>query len=227
MQTRYKEPNPYLLAFFTALMSGAFAAGGIYLTSKATIQQIELSQGIESKAAAYLTFLEKVHEGQSSVIGKIQFIGQLAAASATDGEVQEVEDYLAILSPQIDTEFIIELNQEFNHLRTVGSPDVRKNVDDLLYALTYRIDAIDISRYPKDVQITFINWNPMREFMSPDKLTGDVKAYLIWAQSIPKSKESYFEEKVSEEQRFAIILSSILFETLLSTISNELKAMGQ
>src|SRR5437867_7881745 len=95
MPTRHKEPNPYLLAFFTALMSGLFAVGGIYLTSKATSRQIQLAQGIQSKSATYLSFLNKVQEGRSSVIGKIQYAGQLAAVSVTDGEVQEVEDYLA------------------------------------------------------------------------------------------------------------------------------------
>jgi hypothetical protein len=208
-------------------MSGLFAVGGIYLTSKATSRQIQLAQGIQSKSAAYLSFLDKVQEGRSSVIGKIQYAGQLAAASKTDGEVQEVEDYLATLSPQIDAEFIVELNQEFNLLRTVGSPAVSKNVDDILYALAYRIDAIDISRYPKDVQITFVDWNPMKTSISPNDVTENIKDYLKWVQSLPYAKVSYFDEKVSAEQRFPIILSSTLFQALMSTISGELKAMGQ
>jgi hypothetical protein len=133
------EPNPYLLAVLTAVLSGFFAVGGIYLTSELAKSRAVEGHTLETRAAAYMAFLNRAKSDKGAVIARIQYAGTLARNSATDGEVQEVEDYLATISSHINADLLVELNQEFNLLRSVGSDAVRSTVEDLFLALAHRV----------------------------------------------------------------------------------------
>jgi GTP-binding protein EngB required for normal cell division len=130
MKNRKPGPNPYMLAFLTAILSGLFSVLSIHVTSIYHDKHEKLSKNIELKKTAYMLFLDRVNNGKSTVVNNIQYIGKLADKSYSDGELQEVENYLSTLPKQIDVKLLIELNQDFSILEACGSKDVRKTIND-------------------------------------------------------------------------------------------------
>lgn len=222
-----KSPSPYFLAVLTAFLSGLFAVIGIYFTSIFQEDQIKLSKRIDIRTTSYLAFLKKINSENSSVVAKIQYVGLLVNQSITDGEIQEVEDFLADLPSQINTEILVDLNQEFNLLRISGSTQVRKIVDDLFYVLLKRIDHIDFSNYSPEVEKTYITFHPYPNHISPKMLSADAKEFLAFVVGLPVSNKesSYIDLKVSDDERFSIVLAAKLLEELLLTIRNELESL--
>ncbi|HBP87791.1 MAG TPA: hypothetical protein DD706_08855 [Nitrospiraceae bacterium] len=211
----------------TAFLSGLFAVIGIYFTSIFQEDQIKLSKRIDIRTTSYLAFLKKINSENSSVVAKIQYVGLLVNQSITDGEIQEVEDFLADLPSQINTEILVDLNQEFNLLRISGSTQVRKIVDDLFYVLLKRIDHIDFSNYSPEVEKTYITFHPYPNHISPKMLSADAKEFLAFVVGLPVSNKesSYIDLKVSDDERFSIVLAAKLLEELLLTIRNELESL--
>ncbi len=222
-----QRPSPYFLAVLTAFLSGLFAVVGVYFTSIFQEDQIKLSKKIDIRTTSYLAFLEKINSEKSSVVARIQYVGLLVNQSSTDGEIQEVEDYLADLPSQINTEILVDLNQEFNLLRISGSTQVRKIVDDLFYVLLQRIDHIDFSSYSPDVQKTYIIFHPSPKHISPKRLSDDAKVFLAFINGLPESdnEANYIDTKVSEDERFSIVLAAKILEELLLTVRNELESL--
>lgn len=222
-----QRPSPYFLAVLTAVLSGLFAVVGVYFTSIFQEDQIKLSKKIDIRTTSYLAFLEKINSEKSSVVARIQYVGLLVNQSSTDGEIQEVEDYLADLPSQINTEILVDLNQEFNLLRISGSTQVRKIVDDLFYVLLQRIDHIDFSSYSPDVQKTYIIFHPSPKHTSPKRLSDDAKVFLAFINGLPESdsEANYIDTKVSEDERFSIVLAAKILEELLLTVRTELESL--
>ncbi len=222
MNSENSTPNPYVLALCTALLSGFFAVLGIILTSSLQKDQVQLSKSLDFKVSTYNSFLQKVTKGKSEAVSQIEHVSLIVGNAHSEGEIQEVEDFVSDLNPRIDTEFLVELNQEFNLLRISGSDSIRRNVDDILSALILDTDNIDISNYPVDVQYVYVMYTPNIKKIDPSHLHSDARKVYDFVSSMPKTKVDYFEAKVSDEERFAIVLTAKLFQNLITSLRQEI-----
>jgi hypothetical protein len=70
--------------------------------------------------------------------------------------------------------------------------------------------------------MTFILWNPDRRSLRPEDVSPDIRPHLLWLASLPESGEPYLKEKVSDKDRFMIVLASMLFDELSFRMNVEL-----
>lgn len=218
-------PNQYLLALLTALLSGAFASLGVYLTAVAEEEKEKLALRAESKLSAYTSFLDAVATGESRVVRDVQYIATLAEQSATDSGLQKVENHIAKLSSSVDAALLVELNHEFNVLRIHGSEAVRRNVQDILSALAGRAGNLNLSEYPARIQEQYIAMHPEPASIRVENISEEVREPLTFYRSIPVSDESYIDLKVSDEERFSIVVGGLLFGHLIETIRRRVDAL--
>ena len=223
MKKLSNQPNQYLVALATVVLSGLISVGVAYLTFKLQSEQLVATRSAEMKARAYLSFLDRVGgSGHIKAVAQFQNAGKLLEKSISDGELQEVEDALSELPAELDAEFLMDPNAEFNLLRIVGSKDVRKTVDDIYYVLAYRHQALEVSGYPLKVQKVFIWMHPNLSDIRRDQVSVEGWELRNFLQKIPKSDENYIDAKVRDEERFSIVLAASMFEYLLELIREEL-----
>ena len=93
-----KAPNPYLIALYTAMLSGVFAILGFYFTAKFQTERAIQQKIFEYRISAYDKFLSSMSGQKSPLIAETLNIGQLAQHVATDSEIQTLEDKFYELS---------------------------------------------------------------------------------------------------------------------------------
>jgi hypothetical protein len=196
-----KQENQYHLVFLTAILSGIFSVVGIYSTSVFQADHLKVSKSADFKISSYITFLNKVPQNHSSKLSKINYAGVVLKNSSTDMDVQYLENYLAGIESDIDEEFLIEINQEFNILRVSGSENVKEIINDIMSCLVFdSVHKIDISKYPDFIQHTFHNFS---------------------------GEQSYIETKVTNDKRLSLILAAHLYQHLLSALGQEISNNAQ
>jgi len=197
-----KQPNPYVIAVFTAVLAGAFSVLGTYFTAQFQAKYAIAQKQLEYRAQSYAAFLEKIDRSRSPEIGQLLSIGSLAERVATDSEIQTLEDQLAVLLRKAPIQDLYwKLNSDLNLVRLHGSNRVRRVCDDILKALALREFEIDWSVYPRDV-------SQLRE---------------KWA-GIQKEGITYgWQPRISNDKRLMIIVVGKLFELLVTELRNELQ----
>lgn len=216
------QPNQYLIALATAVLSALVSVGAAYFTFKLQSEQLVATRNIEMKAGAYLSFLERAGNGSIKAVSQIQNAGRLLEKSISDSELQEVEDAISGLPANLDTTFLVDLNAEFNLLRTAGSQDVRKTVDDIYYVLAHRHQALEMAGYPLKVQKVFIWMHPNLSDIRREQVSAEGWELRNFLQKISKSDKNYIDAKVGDEERFSIALAASMFDYLLDLIREEL-----
>lgn len=120
----------------------------------------------------------------------------------TDDQIQDLEDKLYnILSKNNTYDIYWRLNSDLNILRLRASDRVKMRADDLLKALALKFHEIQIKNHSTPVQAYYEKW-------------WEVQRYGI---------EYGFEEKISPEQRFSIIISSKLLQGLIQAMNEEIR----
>ncbi len=202
MNNKTKEsPNLYLLAFFTALFAGLFSIVGNYYLSKDQIKQVLPEKDLDLRKEVYLSFLSKIDKSNDPVISEMLNIGPFADKVGTDSQIQDLEDKLHNILSRNDTYDIYwRLNSDLNILRLRASDRVKIRADDLLNALSLNFDAIQIKNHSAEVQAYYKKW------------------WEIQREGIPYG----FEEKITLEERFSIIISGKLLQSLIQAMNEEI-----
>ena len=222
MENRNIHNNPYWQAIFTATLSGMFAVIGIYITSDLSQTRTLEESAYKIRSEAYLKFLTKINSEKNNLISKIHFAGKIAENAHSDSEVQDMEDYFYTLSSQLTRDGAEKLNQEFSIIKATGSKEVRKIINDMFSTITLQDRKIDIYHYSIGFQSKYITWSPYKKAIKSTDVSKSLRKLLEWSQSIPESDVAYFEVKISDDERFMIILISILYDELLDQINSEL-----
>ena len=202
MNRRTKHsPNPYLLAFFTALFAGLFSIVGIYYLSKIHINHMLLEKDLDLKKEMYLSFINKIDKNNDPIISELLSIGPLADNVNTDGEIQNFEDKLYnILSRNSTYDIYWRLNSDLNIIRLRASDRVKTRADDLLNTLILNFNEVQIKKHSPEIQAYYSKW---------------------W--EIQRDGIAYgYEERITSEQRFSIIISSKLLQSLIQAMNEEL-----
>ncbi|WP_347331728.1 hypothetical protein [Marinimicrobium locisalis] len=176
------------------------------------------------KSHAYLNFLDKAAEGEIKAVSQIQHAGKLLERSITDGELQEVEDAISQIPENLNTQLLVDLNAEFNLLRVAGSQKVRKTIDDLYYVLAHRYRTLELADYPIKVQKIFVGMHPNINNIRRGQLSAEGWELRNTLARLGESDHEYIELKVSDEERFSIVLAAAIFEHLLDLVVAELDA---
>src|SRR5256886_16471315 len=92
-----KQPNPYVIAVFTAVLAGAFSVLGTYFTAQFQAKYAIAQKQLEYRAQSYAAFFEKIDRSRSPEIGQVLSIGSSAGRVATDSEIQTLEAKPAVL----------------------------------------------------------------------------------------------------------------------------------
>lgn len=195
------SPNPYLLAFFTVLFASLFSTVGNYYLSKGHINHALLEKDFDLRREVYLSFINKIDKSNDPTISELLNIGSLADNVFTDSEIQRFEDRLHnILSRNSTYDIYWRLNSDLNILRLRASDRVKARADDLLNILTLNFHEVQIKNHSTEVQAYYSKWQEIQH-------DGIVYG---------------FEERISPEQRFSIILSSKLLQSLIQAMREEL-----
>src|SRR2546426_7172191 len=126
-----KQPNPYVIAVFTAVLAGAFSVLGTYFTAQFQAKHAIAQKQLEYRAQSYAAFLEKIDRSRSPEIGQLLSIGSLAERVTTDSEIQNLEDQLAVLLRKAPIQDLYwKLNSDLNLVRLHGSIRVRRVCDE-------------------------------------------------------------------------------------------------
>ena len=200
MLTESGNPNPYLIALFTAVLSGVFAISGFHFTAKLQAKNAITQKQYEYRAAAYASFLGSMNRTKSPIIAEILSIGEISRHVATDREIQALEDNFARLA-ELNNQYDIscQIDSVFCTLRLHGSGLVRKYCDDILTVLALREHDVHWSEYSIEIQ----------EYRNK------------WVED--QNGIAYgWEERVTNEERVLFILLSTLYKNLLSQLRNEL-----
>lgn len=197
-----QSPNPYLLAFITALFAGLFSIVGNYHLSKGQIKQMLLEKDLDLRKEVYLSFLNKIDKSNDPVISEMLNIGSLVDKAGTDSQIQDSEDRLHNILSKNDTYDIYwRLNSDLNILRLRASDRVKMRADDLLNALTLNFHEIQIKNHSAEVQAYYDKW---------------------W--EVQRDGIAYgYEERITPEQRFSIIISGKLLQSLIQAMNEELR----
>jgi hypothetical protein len=119
----------------------------------------------------------------------------------TDDQIQDLEDKLYnILSKNNTHDIYWRLNSDLNILRLHASDRVNLRADDLLKALALNFHEIQVKNHSEQVQAYYEKWW---------KAQRDGIAY-------------GYEEKILPEQRFSIIISSKLLQSLIQAMNDEI-----
>ncbi len=142
-----KQPNPYVMAVFTAVLAGAFSVLGTYFTAQFQAKHAIAQKQLEYRAQSYAAFLEKIDRSRSPEIGQLLSIGSLAERVATDSEIQNLEDQLAVLLRKAPIQDLYwKLNNDLNLVRLHGSDRVRRVCDLRLIGLLILAMCLDFAR---------------------------------------------------------------------------------
>jgi len=156
-----QKPNPYYMAFFTALLSGGFSVVGGYYTSSYQANMAIAQKQYEYKSQAYSAFLEKLNKSNSPQIHKIYSLSKSVELAATDMENEIVDQKLDLLGENELEEVYDLFDNSFNLLRIYGSKDVNKICDDILNAISGRLYQLDLDKYEGEIKselVSLINW---------------------------------------------------------------------
>lgn len=196
------NPNPYLLALFTAALAGIFSFAGSWYVSGKQIEAIVIEERLSSRRLAYQSFIESVTHDSSPLLNRLLHIGSMADSVATDSEVQALEDEFAVVVQQLYTfDTYTKLSSDLAIVRIHGSEAINRIADDLLYVVSFHHYKVDVKNYPESFQNYWISWNDAQKNTN----------YLGW------------EPKISGEERFTAVISARLFSYLLETIRQELQ----
>ncbi len=157
---------------------------------------------ISEKRYIYLSFLNKIDKSNDPVISEMLNIGSLADKVATDSQIQDLEDKLhSILSKNNTYDIYWRLNSDLNILRLRASDRGKIRADDLLNALTLNFHEIQIKNHSAEVQAYYSKW---------------------W--EVQRNGIAYgYEERITPEERFSIIVSGKLLQSLIQAMNEELR----
>lgn len=197
-----KHTNPYLIALFTAIITGIFAIIGFYFTINLQTASIIKQKQFEYRASAYNSFLTTVNRNKSPLISDILSIGQLTKHVATDMEMQILENKFGKLaSSNREYNISLQLDSDFNILRMHGSNIVRQYCDDIITILALRESDVNWSKYSEEI-------NEKRD---------------IWIGPKQETEVDYVDTKVTDEERMIFVLLSTLYTELINQLSTELQ----
>jgi hypothetical protein len=166
------------------------------------LEQILIEKDIDLRKDVYLLFLNKIDRSNDPVISEMLNIGSLADKVKTDSEIQELENRLHnLVSEHSVYDIHWQLNSDLNILRLRSSKRVKSHAEDLLNALTLNFSEIQIKNHSAEIQTYYKKW-----------------------REIQRHGISYgYEERITPEQRFSIIISSKLLQSLIQTMNEEVK----
>jgi hypothetical protein len=198
-----KEPNPYVIALFTALLAAGGATLGTYYTAKWQTSLAVREREASCRKEAYLGFLTRVHRSSDSTVSEFLNVGALAEGVSTDSEVQALEDRIGKLQSRISPQDVyVRLNSDLNLLRLCASPGVQEQTDKLLSVLLGDFSVLNLAQHPSD-------------------FPGYYEHSLKVGRGI---SGQVIEERVSSDQRSVIILASCVLQHLIRTMNRELAA---
>jgi hypothetical protein len=93
----HQQPNPYVMAVFTAVVAAMLSVVGSSYASRAQLRQALMQKELDLRREVYLAFLAKVDRRSGPLMSEILGIGSLADRVTTDGSVQALEDRLDAL----------------------------------------------------------------------------------------------------------------------------------
>lgn len=195
-----KQPNPYFLGLYTAILSGTIAIVGFYYTAKFQ-SDVELKKiQYELKARSYMSFLSSLDRKKSPIIAEILNIGSVSEHVVTDSEIQALEDSLGRLI-KMNKEYGIswQISSDFTVLKLNGSELVQQYCEDILAVLALREHSVDWSIYSSKLQ-------KLRE---------------AW-KSAQKGTSIGWIPRVSPEERVMFVLISEMYENLINQLNEEL-----
>ncbi|MFQ5915136.1 MAG: hypothetical protein ACE5JS_18345 [Nitrospinota bacterium] len=195
-----RQPNPYLLALFTAVFAAVFSVVGIYYTSKKQTERLLFEQRLDSRRRAYVLFLEKIDRERSPHLSRLLNLGSVADRVATDGEIQALEDAFGELATFLqDYELYWQLSNDMSILRMYGSQRIVGYSKALLAVISGLHWEIALEKYPSELQIYYHRWRNAQE----------------------KGIAYGWEPKVTDEDRLTLIVAAKLFSNLQDTVRAE------
>jgi len=204
MKRGSKQPNPYSLAFFTAIMAGIFSTVGSYFATSFQARHAIEQKHFEFRAQAYSGFLEKIDHVRAPVVSEFLHTGLLAEELDTDADLQSLENRMTRILSEIDVqELYWRLNSDLTILRLYGSPMVQCFCEDILKTLILQHDEIDWSIYPARIKESYEQWRASQE----------------------KTTDTYIELQISNEERLRFIMISKLYTALIQQLRYELQSV--
>lgn len=197
-----KQPNPYFIAFFTAILAGAFSVIGGYYTALFQSEKAISQMQIEYRVSTYNGFLEKIGRAKSPGISEILSMGSMINHLATDGEIQKFEDRIGELLKEQNTQDLYwQLNADLNVLRLHGSRRVTEIGDDILLSILLRGEEISWSKYPQEIVAVNDHW----------KTNQDQSVAYGW------------EDRVGPDELLMIVNISLLAQVLIEQLREEVQ----
>lgn len=197
-----KPANPYLLAFFTAVLAGLFSVVGGYFVAKFQANAVISQKHLEYRASAYSAFLRNIDQAGKPLASLLLSIGSLSKKVATDGEIQDFEDRMSMFIKEHDMQNIYwQLSADFNVLRLHGSDEISEICNDILSTLVSRSDEINWDKYPEHVSASYRSWRAQ------------------------EGKDFYaVEPRVSDDDRLMFVTVAMLYEELVRQLRQELRS---
>ncbi|HVY55048.1 MAG TPA: hypothetical protein VHC46_04765, partial [Thermodesulfobacteriota bacterium] len=146
-------------------------------------------------------FLEKIDRQHSPELSRLLNLGSVGDKIFTDAQIQALEDQFEIVVSNLhDYKIYWQLSSYLHLVRLNASDKVNQYADDLLSVLTITGTDIDLNNYPPE----FVEyWNQVR-------YSQDFGVAYGWT------------EKVSEDERFAVIMAARIFNQLVKQMRDEL-----
>lgn len=196
----HQQPNPYVMAVFTAVVAAMLSVVGSSYASRAQLRQALMQKELDLRREVYLAFLAKVDRRSGPLMSEILGIGSLADRVTTDGSVQALEDRLdALLKGRQPQTLYVYLNSDLNMVRLAASGEVRILAEDLLSAVYQDFGSIQWTKHPPSMRQYYDHWSNVQR------------------EGIPYG----WKERVSSDERLAVILTSRLFQDLLDAMAKE------
>lgn len=196
----HQQPNPYVMAVFTAVVAAMLSVVGSSYASRAQLRQALMQKELDLRREVYLAFLAKVDRRSGPLMSEILGIGSLADRVTTDGSVQALEDRLdALLKGRQPQTLYVYLNSDLNMVRLAASGEVRILAEDLLSAVYQDFGSIQWTKHPPSIRQYYDHWSNVQR------------------EGIPYG----WKERVSSDERLAVILTSRLFQDLLDAMAKE------
>jgi hypothetical protein len=188
------------MAVFTAVVAAMLSVVGSSYASRAQLRQALMQKELDLRREVYLAFLAKVDRRSGPLMSEILGIGSLADRVTTDGSVQALEDRLdALLKGRQPQTLYVYLNSDLNMVRLAASGEVRILAEDLLSAVYQDFGSIQWTKHPPSIRQYYDHWSNVQR------------------EGIPYG----WKERVSSDERLAVILTSRLFQDLLDAMAKE------
>lgn len=149
-----KEPNPYMIAFITAIMSGAISIVGNFIIINKQLEQALFQKVFDERTKAYSDFLRKSKFSDDDSLGKLYRLYPIFAHATSDADYRDYFIELEKISSNLEANILFDKTaNDLAILHVYGSKEVIQICEDLRVILLSEPTLVKIEHYPKKIQL--------------------------------------------------------------------------